>query len=119
MCNKRLKQSEAGLACDEHNVVEPKYSYVFNAVLDDGSDSIRIVCFKNQAENLLGKTEEDILMLKEKPELFESLKNDLLGQMVKVVGRVSKNTMFDRLEFIAQLVFRNPDPDEEIKRLSE
>lgn len=117
VCNKKLKQTEAGLACDEHRIVEPKYSYVFNVVLDDGSDSIRVVCFKNQAENLLGKSENDILQLKENPEMFESLKNELLGQMVKVIGRVSKNQMFDRMEFIAQLVFTNPNPEEEIKRL--
>ncbi len=117
LCNKRLKQTENGFICQEHGKVDAKYSYVFNVVLDDGSDSIRVVCFKNQAENLLGKTEEDILNLRENPVLFEPLKNDLLGQMVKVVGRVSMNTMFDRMEFIAQLVFTNPEHEEEIARL--
>ncbi|MFC1728414.1 OB-fold nucleic acid binding domain-containing protein [Nanoarchaeota archaeon] len=116
-CNKRLKQTEAGLACDVHNVVEPKFAYVFNVVLDDGTDSIRLVCFKNQAENLLGKSEVDILQLKDRPELFEQMKNDLLGLMVKVVGRVSRNEMFDRKEFVTQLVFRDPNPEEEINNL--
>ena len=27
--------------------------------------------------------------------------------------------MFDRLEFIAQLVFPDPDPDQELKKLEE
>ena len=33
------------------------------------------------------------------------------------MGRVNKNVMFDRVEFVAQLVFADPDPEEEIKRL--
>lgn len=116
LCNKRMKQTELGFECAEHGKVEQKYSYVFNVVLDDGTDSIRVVCFKNQAENLLGKTEEEILKLKDNPSLVEQIKTDLLGQMVRFVGRVSKNTMFDRMEFVAQLVLK-PNPQEEIARL--
>jgi hypothetical protein len=37
--------------------------------------------------------------------------------MGKIIGRVNKNQMFDRLELVAQLVFPNPDPQEEIDRL--
>ena len=58
-------------------------------------------------------------MFRENQESFGSVKNDLLGKIVKVVGRASKNQMFDRLEFVANRVNINPNPDEEIKKLDE
>ena len=50
---------------------------------------------------------------------FEPIKEDLLGKILKVIGRSSKNEMFDRLEFVVQLVFPDPDPDQELKKLEE
>jgi len=60
--------------------------------------------------------QQKILEYKDAPEKFEEVKNSLLGDMIKVVGRVNKNELFDRLEFIARLVFK-ADPKEEIERL--
>lgn len=116
-CNKRARMIAGGtdFVCEEHGKIAPKYSYVMNLILDDGTGTIRSVFFKNQAENLTGKKEEDFLAMKESQEKTEQLKTDLLGEVVKVVGRVAKNTMFDRLEFVSQLVFPKPDPEEELK----
>jgi hypothetical protein len=121
-CNKRARQHQDGFMCEEHQKVTPEYSYVMNVVLDDGSapnGTIRIVLFRNQVERLLQKNHEEILVYKEEQTNFDSVKNELLGTIVKLVGRVTKNQMMDRLEFVSQLVFVNPDPEEEIKRLSE
>lgn len=117
-CNKRSRMSPGGdsFICEEHGKISPKYSYVLNAVIDDGSANIRTVFFKNQADNLTGKNEQDFLIMKDNNEKIEQMKTELLGEIVKVVGRVTKNSMFDRLEFVSQLVFRNPDPDEELKK---
>lgn len=119
-CNKRARMVPGGtdFICEAHGRVSPKYSYVMNVVLDDGSGTIRTVFFKNQAENLTGKSEQDFISMKESTEKTEQMKNQLLGEIVKVVGRASRNAMFDRLEFVSQLVFSNPDPDEELKRIS-
>ena len=68
---------------------------------------------------MLNKTQEDILTYREAPEKFEEVKTELLGNQVKFVGRVVNNTMFNRLEFISNQVFPNPNPEEEIERLSE
>ena len=57
--------------------------------------------------------------MRKNQETVEKLKTDLLGEIVKIVGRVAKNTMFERLEFVSQLVFPNPNPDEEIKKIEE
>ncbi len=116
-CNKRVRQRDEGFFCEAHNVVKPNYSYVLNVVLDDGSETVRAVFFTKQAENLLEMKREQILEYKDAPEKFEEVKNNLLGNIIKVVGRVNKNEMFDRLEFISRLVFPKPDPKEEIERL--
>ncbi|MFC1800681.1 OB-fold nucleic acid binding domain-containing protein [Nanoarchaeota archaeon] len=121
-CGKRARQHQDSFMCEEHKKVTPDYSYVINAVIDDGSmpdGTIRIVCFKNQAERLLSKTPEQMLKYKDNPTDFENAKNEIMGKIMKLVGRVSKNTMFDRLEFNTQLVFTDPNPEEEIKKLKE
>lgn len=116
-CNKRIRQREDGFFCEEHNIVNPNYSYVLNLVLDDGTETIRTVFFRKQIENLLGLTQEQILEYKDNPEKFEEVKNTLSGNTIKVIGRTNKNELFDRLEFIARLVFPKPEPKEEIERL--
>lgn len=116
-CYKRVRDEGSGFTCKEHGIVTPVYSYVLNAFLDDGTGNIRGVFFKNQANILVGKNEEEFLQYKESPEKFDEAKHELLGKMVKIVGRSKKNTMFDRMEFTAQLVFPNPDPGIELKRL--
>lgn len=118
-CNKRARQREDGFYCDQHKKIIPAYSYVFNLILDDGSDNIRAVFFKKQAERLLEKTQEEMLQYRQFPEKFEEAKHDLLGKMVKAVGRVNKNENFDRIEFVSQLVFPNPSPEEEIASMGE
>jgi len=120
-CNKRARMIAGGtdFVCEVHGRIAPKYSYVLNAILDDGSGTIRVVFFKNQAENLTGKSEQDLIAIKDDQAKIEQLKNDLLGEIVKIVGRAAKNTMFDRLEFVSQLVFAKPDPEEELQRLEQ
>lgn len=92
------------------------YSYVTNLFLDDGTESVRVVLWKNQTLNLLGITHEQ--MLENQSSGFEEIKNDLLGKIVKLKGRTNKNQMFDRIEFIASYVDNNPNPDEEIAKLN-
>jgi len=116
-CGKRAKEEAGKFICLKHNEVKPTYSYVLNVILDDGSETIRCVLFKNQIERLLGKTQEEILPYKDEASKFDEVKNDLLGKIVKMVGRVSRNQMFDRTEFNAQLVFPDPNPEEEVQRL--
>jgi replication factor A1 len=117
LCNKRLKQDAGAFFCEEHKHVAPEYSYVMNVVLDDGTETVRTVFFREQAQQLLGKTKEEILAYRGNTANFEAVKNDLLGKQIKVTGRASKNAMFDRIEFITNHVDANPDPNLEIERL--
>ncbi len=109
-------QSGRRLREGEEEGVIPALAYVLNAVLDDGTGTIRGVFWKNQTNHLLGKTVEEMEKFKDDPALFESLKTDLLGEQFKVMGRVKKNEMFDRLEFNAQMV-EKANPQEEIAKL--
>ncbi len=118
-CGKRARLRDGAFFCEEHNKVEPKYSFVLNLFLDDGSDNIRTVFFGDHALKVINKNASQIMQYKDNPEKFEDVKTELLGNIIKLVGRVNKNEMFDRLEFITQSVDINPNPDEEIKKLDE
>ncbi len=114
-CNKRAVQKEDGFYCNEHGKVEPTESYVTNIFLDDGSDNIRVVFWRNQTQKLFNKTNDEIVAMKDGS--FEEQKNSLLGNIIKVIGRSTKNEVFNRVEFVPALVYPNPNPEEELKRL--
>ncbi len=114
-CGKRVKSNGDGFMCEQHNIVTPTYGYVMNLMLDDGSENIRIVLWRNQVQKLLNMSDLDIVS--KKGVSFEEQKTDLLGRIMKFVGRAQKNEMFQRVEFTANLVFTNPDPEEEMARL--
>jgi len=118
-CNKRVKVQEDSFVCPEHNQVNPDYSYVLNLIVDDGTDNIRTVFFRESMEKLLNLNREKILQYKDNPESFEETKTELLGNIVKINGRVKKNIFFDRIELTANSVTLNPNPEDEIKRLDE
>ena len=117
-CAKRAKMNSDSFSCPDHGNVTPSYAYVLNTVIDDGTETIRCVFFRSQLERLLNLGQDKILNFKNEPADFEAVKNNLLGTIVKVTGRTNKNPMFNRLEFVAQNVDANPNPQEEIKRLS-
>jgi len=117
-CGKRAKQRENQFVCEQHNAVVPDYSYVMNAVIDDGSETIRAVFFREQAERLIRKPKEEIVQYRQFKEKFDEVKIELLGQMIKLNGKVTKNAMFDRLEFVARTVDMNPDPKAELEVLN-
>ncbi|MCK5788911.1 MAG: hypothetical protein KAH32_07925 [Chlamydiia bacterium] len=117
-CRKRARPRDDFYHCEEHGKVTPTYSYVMNVLLDDGTETTRTTFFSTQMERLLTKTKEQILLFRENPEAFEEIKLELLGKTIKVIGRVRRNEMFDRLELNANLVYPNVDPAEEIKKFS-
>jgi len=109
---KRIKREE-GQAPPK----DASFGAVLNLFVDDGSDNVRVVLWKNQIINLLKINEEELMKFRVTPSLFEPVKTDLLGMVVKLIGRVSKNEMFNRLEFIANVVLVDVNPDEEMKKL--
>lgn len=115
-CGKRIKQNEAGFKCEAHGIVAPDYSYVMNLVVDDGSDNIRAVFFREAMEKLLRANKEEIIKFRQEPDAFNVIKANLLGNQFKLLGNVTKNSFFDRLEFVVKDV-SEAKAEEELKRL--
>ncbi|MBW3022992.1 hypothetical protein KY308_02725, partial [Candidatus Woesearchaeota archaeon] len=119
-CMKRARQKEDGFFCEIHGKVEnPKVSYIFNLVLDDGTDNVRVVLYKQQAERLFNKEENEIVSARDDATKIDALKSEIFGKTVKICGRLQQNQLFDRQELIAQLVFPEVDVNEEIKVVEE
>jgi hypothetical protein len=118
-CNRKVNAADNKFSCSTHGEVDPDYSYVMNVFIDDGSDNMRAVFFKNQAQALLNKDDSHFTAFRNNPSEFEDYKTALLGEQIKIVGRVQRNTMFDRLEIISSQVLLDIDPDDEIKKLQE
>ncbi len=116
-CGKRTKQSPEGFTCQEHGKIDPKYSYLLNAYMDDGTGNIRTVFFRDQALTLLGISDQEMTSFRENPSGFEDKKNELLGNIVKVSGRVSINQTFGSKDFITSSILLNPDPEKEMAKI--
>ncbi|MEK6845154.1 MAG: OB-fold nucleic acid binding domain-containing protein [Nanoarchaeota archaeon] len=103
-CGRKVTENEGNFFCADHQQVTPSLSYVLNLILDDGTGTIRVVFWKNQVNHLLGKAETELATYREDLSRFEGVKNDLLGEQFKLIGRVKRNDLFDRLEFNVQMV---------------
>jgi ssDNA-binding replication factor A large subunit len=111
-CRKRAMNN----TCEAHGEVTPELSYVMNLVVDDGSGTIRTVLWKEQTNQLLESSTQDLAAYKEDLSKFEDVKTDLLGEQFKLSGKVKMNDMFNRLEFSVQTIAK-ASPEEELTRL--
>lgn len=91
-CGKKVITNTEGFFCNEHKKVIPSERALLNFILDDGTDSIRVVLFSDQLEKLIS-----LERLKDGAE-FLKFKEDLLGSEVFVKGLVRKNSLFGNLE---------------------
>lgn len=94
-------------------------NYVTTVVLDDGTAQMRVTCWKNQTQHLFGLSNEEILKWKDDPNLAAQAKHDLLGEIIKIIGRAKKNEQFERIELTASLVIKDVDPEKELARLKD
>ena len=111
-CNKKVYNN----SCNEHGEVDPKHALVVSALLDDGTDNIRVVFFRKQAEKLIGSESEELYSLGESNnDLSYGIKEaqkELLGKDLVVEGRVSNNDYSGELEMIARRIsFTNPSTE--------
>lgn len=111
--------SEGKRIKEEENPEGYTYGSVLNTFIDDGSDNIRVVLWKNQILNFLNINEEELLKFKDEPAAFEEYKNKMLGAMMKFIGRTTKNEMFGKTEFVANVVLSDVDPEKEMKKLDD
>lgn len=116
-CGKRSRAESGSFICPTHGPIVPEFSYVASLVLDDGTETIRISCFRQQVEQLFGKTPMEMLAYKDTPEAAIELRQSVIGKIMTFVGRVKKNEVFDRREVVAQTVNPSPNPGDELRRL--
>jgi hypothetical protein len=116
-CRKKPAMENGNFVCAQHGAITPMYGYVTNVMLDDGTDTLRAVMFKEQMQQLFKKTDDELLAFRTAPEGFDELKREILGEQIIVDGRIIKNEMFDRLEIRSNKVKRDVNPDKEIDRI--
>ncbi len=96
-CNKKVNLDGK---CEFHQGTSTVKQPILNLYLDDGTDSIRSVLFRNLAEKIIPNIHE----MRENISLFEEVRTEILGEQYKLTGKVTKNEMFDRKEFIVNSV---------------
>jgi hypothetical protein len=106
-CRKKVVLGEQGMACPNHGVVESIPQAILNIVFDDSTENIRIVCFRENVGKVLEM--EDVTVLRDNPEKFREVQRAVAGKQLKITGRVSRNTFFDRLEMLANAI-EDADP---------
>lgn len=117
-CGSRIKLNESDeFVCSEHGVVEPNYSMVISGIADDGTESIRAVFFRENAEKLIDMTTKEAKKLFDKKKKLDAILGLVpLGKEFIFEGRARRNQLFDRLEFVASDV-RSVDIKREIEML--
>lgn len=115
-CRRKVLEENGTYLCQTHDRVNPSLGYILNLVIDDSTATARAVLFNRQVEQLINKTPEEMLNYKTTPDLFENIKTELLGEYIKLRGRAQRNSLFDRIEVVANSVLQ-ADPNEEIERL--
>lgn len=110
-CGKRVTKDN-DYACEQHGKVEPKKNIVVSGVIDDGTGNIRAVFFRDTALNLIGMDMDAVL--EKGDSFFDDL--DVLGKEFLITGRVRRNKMFKRLEFVANSV-KPVDIEGEVNKL--
>ena len=111
-----------GLYFDVLHDEEKVFGFLFmviSGIIDDSTGNIRIVLFREQAEKLLGmKTSEAKRIFDSEKNIAAILKNIEIGKEFIFEGRVQRNSIFDRLEFLANNI-KDINITNEIKLLLE
>jgi len=110
-CEARVIKEGNEFKCEEHGKVEPKKTIVLSGVIDDGTGNIRAVFFRNVALDLIGMDIKEALEIED---FFENL--NVLGKEFIMIGKVRRNKMFNRLEFVVSSI-RDVDSIEEANKI--
>lgn len=111
-CRTRLTKKDDKFTCKDHGEVEPQKTIVLSGVIDDGTGNIRAVFFRDNALKLIGMNIDEALQRQDS--FFEDL--NVLGKEFIMYGRVRRNKMFNRLEFVANNI-KETDAEDEVNKL--
>ena len=110
VCNKRMREEGGVFACAEHGNQTPSYNYVMNLFLDDGSDNMRATLWKEQIGQLLQKSDDEIISIKDDADKLEEVKTDLLGKIIRARSRVKINETYNNKELVLYQIDVDPNP---------
>lgn len=113
ICGSKLVKNK----CSEHGEVKPDQALVISCIVDDGTDSIRAVFFRELAERIITTKVSELTSL-DVEKRYEIISEKMLGRELILIGKVRKNKMFDRLELIVNDA-KDLNVLEESKRLAE
>lgn len=118
-CNMKVSYENDKAICARHGSVIPSKRALLNLIIDDGSDNIRSVLFTESLTKLLKLDNNDIENIGklQEPGFFFEKKSELLGTEWFFSGKVRKNILFDRNEFVINSL-QESTPEEIIKELS-
>lgn len=94
-CKKKATQEGEDYNCQEHGKVMPEKRAIINAVIDDGTGTIRIVLFHDAVKQLGFTNLEDA-------EVLEKERQEILGKEMILQGNVRKNNYFNNEELIIE-----------------
>lgn len=99
-CKKRVTESDGKYYCLVHKEVQEKFLPIFNIYIDDGTASVRAVGFLDAVKKLYNLREDEVSILKDNTAQEEEFREKLLGEEFMFEGRVRKNAMMNRMEFV-------------------
>jgi replication factor A1 len=117
-CGSRVRQSDGRWVCDDHGEIKPDYALVLSGIIDDGTENIRAVFFREAAERIFGKKTGEIKEISDNADdplvVFDGLQS--LGREFVFTGRVKRNSFTDSLEFVVSNI-EDPDISKEAEQL--
>lgn len=99
-CNKKVVDGK----CPSHGSVTHVFVPILNFVLDDGSENLRVVCFRDTVEQVLGINKTAVDNLRTNPADFQEYLRTIPGKQYNITGRATRNEMYDRVEVTANTV---------------
>jgi replication factor A1 len=114
-CRSKVEKTKKGYKCPEHGEVEPESNMIISGIVDDGTDTIRTVFFREQAKAITG-LEPSVFSNMSQDEAMNLIRQNALGNEIIMRGRIQKNKIFDTLEMIVNDV-KELNIEEESKRL--
>ena len=102
-CRSKVEKTNGGFVCSEHGEIKPELNMVITGIVDDGTGSLRIVFFRDKAEEISNLNPE-ILEKMSQEEAINMIKENVLGKEMIFQGRVKINELFERPEMIVDNV---------------
>ncbi|HUT82185.1 MAG TPA: DUF2240 family protein [Candidatus Bathyarchaeia archaeon] len=104
-CRKKIVESEDSTwKCDEHGIVEPQKTIFISIALDDGTGCVRVTFFREQAEQLIDMSSDNLIDEIENSGIqavISKLEQRNKGREIVVQGKCRKNKFDDGMDVIA------------------